>query len=40
MDVAAIPLMRYMVPAMGFVMIFVALFAELVLLYLWRKLKK
>jgi len=40
MDVTAIPLMRYMVPAMGFVMIFVALFAELVLLYLWRKLKK
>jgi len=40
MDFAALPLMRYMVPAMGFVMIFVALFAELSLLYIWRKLRK
>ena len=39
MDFATFPLMRYMVPAMGFVMIFVALFAEIVLLYLWRKFK-
>lgn len=40
MDFAVLPLARYMVPAMGFVMIFTALFVELVLVSIWNKNSK
>jgi len=40
MNFAVLPLARYMVPAMGFVMIFTALFVELVFVSIWNKNSK